>query len=76
MGSKINERVNEKSTKICIPPRKRRMRWIVDSFYLNVVIGKSVFVLQLLARKDETLLIGWDALLVLDLDLDIVNGIE
>ena len=48
----------------------------MDSFYLNVVIRKSVFVLQLLARKDETLLIGWDALLVLDLDLDIVNGIE
>ena len=64
------------STKICILPRKQRMRWIVDSFYLNVVIRKSVFILQLLAHKDEMLLIGWDALLVLDLGLDIVNGIE
>merc|ERR1712189_73161 len=35
-------------------------------FLLNVVVGQSATILQLLARKDQTLLIGRDALLVLD----------
>ncbi len=37
---------------------------------LDVVVGESAAVLQLLAREDEALLVGGDALLVLDLGLD------
>ena len=42
---------------------------------LNVVIGKGAAVLELLASKDQALLIRRDALLVLDLLLHIVNRI-
>ena len=42
---------------------------------LDVVVGESAAVLQLLARKDEALLVGGDAFLVLDLGLDSVDGV-
>ena len=42
---------------------------------LDVVVTQRPAILELLARKDEPLLIGRDALLVLDLLLDIVNGV-
>ena len=42
---------------------------------LNVIIGKSTAVLQLLASKDETLLIRGNAFLVLDLCLYVVDSI-
>merc|ERR1711998_413739 len=42
---------------------------------LDVVIGKSAAVLELLSSKDESLLIGRDALLVLNLGLDIIDGV-
>ena len=38
---------------------------------LDVVIGKSATVLELLARKDQALLVRRDALLVLDLRLNL-----
>ena len=44
-------------------------------FLLNVVVGESATVFKLLSSKDETLLIRGDAFLVLDLGLDVVNGI-
>ena len=37
---------------------------------LDVVVRKGAAVLELLAGEDETLLVGGDALLVLDLGLD------
>jgi len=40
---------------------------------LDVVIRKGAAILQLLSGKDEALLIWRDALLVLDLGLDVVN---
>ena len=43
---------------------------------LDVVVRKGTAVLELLAGEDETLLIGGDALLVLDLGLDVVNGVR
>ena len=43
---------------------------------LDVVVRKGAAVLELLAREDETLLIGGDALLVLDLALDHVDGVR
>ena len=42
---------------------------------LNVVVREGPAILQLLARKNEALLIGRDALLVLDLRLNIVDRV-
>ena len=42
---------------------------------LDVVVGKGSTILELLAGEDQSLLVGWDAFLVLDLGLDIVDGI-
>jgi hypothetical protein len=42
---------------------------------LDVVVGEGAAVLELLASEDETLLVRGDALLVLDLGLDVVNGV-
>ena len=46
------------------------------SLLLDVVVRKGAAILELLASEDETLLVGWDALLVLDLGLDVVNSIR
>ena len=43
---------------------------------LDVVVREGAAVLKLLARKDETLLVGRDALLVLDLGLHHVDGVR
>jgi len=42
---------------------------------LDVVVLESATVLELLTREDETLLVWRDALLVLDLGLDGLDGI-
>ena len=43
---------------------------------LDVVVGEGAPVLQLLAREDEALLVGRDALLVLDLRLHALDGVR
>merc|ERR1711874_840640 len=43
---------------------------------LDVVVGESSSVLQLLASEDQPLLIWGDSLLVLDLGLDVLNGVR
>ena len=43
---------------------------------LDVVVRKGAAVLELLAGEVETLLIGGDALLLLDLSHDAVNGVR
>ena len=45
-------------------------------FLLDVVVGQSATVFQLLTGKDKTLLVRRNALLVLDLGLDIVDGVR
>lgn len=42
---------------------------------LDVVIGQGAAIFQLLSSKDQTLLVGRDTLLVLDLGFDIVDGV-
>ncbi len=42
---------------------------------LNVVVGEGATVLQLLACKDQALLVRRNAFLVLNLGLDVVDGI-
>merc|ERR1719232_21779 len=43
---------------------------------LDVVVGEGSSILELLTSEDESLLIGWDALLVLDLGLHILDGVR
>merc|ERR1711990_1064149 len=43
---------------------------------LDVVVGESSSVLQLLAGEDQPLLIWGDSLLVLDLGLDVLDGVR
>ena len=43
---------------------------------LDVVIGKSSAILELLSSENETLLIGRDTLLVLDRGLNVLNGVS
>lgn len=43
------------------------------TYLLDVVVGKCAAILQLLARENQSLLVRWDAFLVLDFGLDIVD---
>merc|ERR1719319_1494562 len=42
---------------------------------LNVVIGEGAPILELFARENETLLLGRDSFLILDLGLHVLNGV-
>lgn len=46
-----------------------------EEYLLDIVIRKGAAILQLFAGEDQPLLVRWDALLVLDLGLDILDGI-
>jgi hypothetical protein len=48
---------------------------VKSGLLLDVVVAESPTVLELLSGEDKPLLIGRDALLVLDLGLDILNGV-
>jgi hypothetical protein len=45
------------------------------TFLLNIIIRKSSPVLELFTSKNEPLLIGRDAFLILDLRLDVIDGV-
>ena len=42
---------------------------------LDVVVSEGSSVLELLSGEDESLLVRWDALLVLDLGFDVLDGV-
>jgi len=44
-------------------------------FLLDIVVGESTAILELLAGKDQTLLIWWNAFLILDFCFNIIDGI-
>ena len=44
-------------------------------FFLNAVIGKRTTVLELLAGKDKTLLVGRNVFFILNFGFHVVNGI-
>jgi len=46
------------------------------SHLLNVVVAQCASILQLLAGEDQSLLVWWNSLLVLDLGLHIVDGVR
>ena len=65
-------------------PRQHRKGWVVNTasetqdqverrLLLDVIIGKSTAILQLLSRKNQPLLIRRNSFLILDLRLNIVN---
>merc|ERR1712038_256766 len=60
-------------TKICIPSQPENQ--VKGGLLLDVVVRKSSSIFQLLSSKDQPLLVWGDALLVLDLGLDILNGV-
>lgn len=51
------------------------IRWEIPAYLLDVVVAQGAAILKLLTSEDETLLVGGDALLVLDLGLDVVDGV-
>ena len=48
---------------------------VKSRLFLDVVVGKGSSILELLAGEDKALLIRWDALLILNLRFDIVDGV-
>jgi hypothetical protein len=44
-------------------------------FLLNVIVGESAAILELLTSENQALLVRRDALLILNLRLDIVNSV-
>merc|ERR1711896_71751 len=48
---------------------------VKSALLLDVVVGQSPAILELLASEDQPLLVRGDALLVLDLGLDILDGV-
>ena len=59
-----------------LPPAKIEEIIKEDGAYLlNIVITQGPPILELLAREDQALLVRGDPFLVLDLGLDIVDGV-
>ncbi len=44
-------------------------------FLLDVVVGEGSVIFQLLTSEDETLLVRWDGLLILNLVLEVLDGV-
>ena len=42
---------------------------------LDVIVGEGSSILELLSSEDESLLVWWDTLLILDLGLDVLDGV-
>merc|ERR1712121_349229 len=47
-----------------------------STFLLDVVVREGSSIFKLLSSKDQSLLVWWDSLLVLDLGLDVLDGIR
>jgi len=45
-------------------------------FLLDVVIGESSTILELLSGEDKSLLVWWDSFLILDLGLDVLDSVS
>ena len=56
-------------------PATQAQHQVQRGLLLDVVVGQGAAILQLLASKDQSLLVGRDALLVLDLGLHVVDGV-
>ena len=56
-------------------PRSRNILEGVVEYLLDVIVAKSAAILELLASENQTLLVRWNALFVLNLGLDIVDRV-
>ena len=61
------------SSSNCLPQSQDQMQ---GRFLLNVIVGKSTSILELLTCEDKTLLIRGDALLILNLGLNVVDTVR
>jgi len=43
---------------------------------LNVIVGEGAAIFELLTSEDQALLVWWDTFLVLNLGLDVVDGVR
>ena len=68
--------VSGKGTRTNLHTTTKAENKVKGGFLLNIVIRKGSAVLKLLSSENQALLVGGDALLVLDLRLDIVDGIR
>ena len=57
-------------------PTTKTKHQVEGGLLLDVVVRKSSAVLQLLPCEDETLLVRWDALLVLDFLLHVIDRVR
>merc|ERR1711931_573023 len=57
-------------------PSPQSENQVEGALLLDVVVGQSASILKLLAGKDQPLLVWGNALLVLDLGLDVLNGVR
>ena len=64
-GKRLQRRLNDTTTET--------EDQVEGGLLLDVVVGQGAAILKLLAGKDEPLLVRGDALLVLDLSLDVVD---
>ena len=55
---------------VSMAARERR-----DNRHNGVSVAMRIQILELLSGEDQTLLIWWDSLLVLDLGLDVLDGV-
>ena len=47
-----------------------------SGFFLDIIVGKSTAIFELLASEDQALLVRRNSLLILDLCLDVINGVR
>jgi len=59
-----------------VPTATEAQHQVERRLLLDVVVGQRAAVLQLLASEDQALLVGRDALLVLDLGLDVLDRVR
>merc|ERR1712066_267997 len=64
-----------KTSNVSRPAATKAQDQVQRGLLLDVVVRQRAAILQLLPREDQTLLVRGDALLVLDLRLDVVNGV-
>ena len=57
------------------PSEGRRSVHLSGRYLLNIVVGERTAIFELFAGEDQTLLVGWDAFLVLDLALDVIDRV-
>ena len=69
----ITEHYEQKTEELTATPKTKDQ--VQGRLFLNVVIRKSAAIFQLLAGKDEPLLVRGNAFLILDLGLHFLDGV-